>query len=301
MAFRCVMIESPARISVKNRQLVVATDAERSLSPEDISALLIENRNSVISAAALSLLARHGCAVYVCDERHLPCAVLTPFASHSRELGVLKDQLELGEVLKKHLWQSIVKAKIVNQARCLRFCGKEDVAAGLENMADSVRSGDPGNVEAAAARRYFIYLFDEDFSRRSENDINAALNYGYAVVRGAAARSLAVHGLLPALGLHHKNELNNFNLADDLMEPFRPVVDLLVRSALVDDEEEGLTPGKKRLLFNVLNLDVKVEGKRLALSRAMDRLAAGLAAVLGTGQGKLPLPELLELRQHTYE
>ena len=301
MAFRCVMIESPARISVKNRQLVIATDAEHSLSPEDISALLIENRSSVISAAALSLLAQHGCAVYVCDERHLPCAVLTPYASHSRELGVLKDQLEMGEVLKKHLWQSIVKAKIDNQARCLRFCGKERDAEGLANMAAAVRSGDPGNVEAAAARRYFVQLFDEDFSRRSDNEINAALNYGYAVVRGSAARSLAVHGLLPALGLHHKNELNNFNLADDLMEPFRPVVDLLVRSALVDDGEEELTPAKKRLLFNVLNLDVKVEGKRLAVARAVDRLAAGLASILETGQGRLPLPELLELRQHTYE
>ena len=119
MAFRCIVIENPAHLSVRNGQLVVRTDREHTLSPEDLSALLLESRQSTITTAALSLLGQCGCAVFVCDEKHLPCAVLTPFHRHSRSLSVLRSQLDASEPLKKRLWQSIVQAKIGNQGKCL--------------------------------------------------------------------------------------------------------------------------------------------------------------------------------------
>lgn len=299
MAFRNLIIENPARISAKNSQLVIHTDRERSVPIEDISAILIENNQSTITTAALSQLGQRGCALFVCDEKHLPCAVLTGFARHSRELSVLKEQLSAGEVLKKRLWQSIVAAKIKNQAVCLRLCGREEAAEGLERMAASVRSGDGGNAEAAAAARYFPALFGKGFIRNSDNGINAALNYGYAVLRGCMARYLAAYGFLPALGLHHKNELNSFNLADDLMEPFRPLVDLL--TFVCFDENTELIPENKRQLFNCLNLEMLSGGQRHSTAYAMERLVHSLARSLDRGEAALLLPGLLDLKQHSYE
>lgn len=299
MAFRNIIIESPARISVKNRQLIINTDGEHSLAIEDISALLLESRQSTITTTALSLLGECGCCVFVCDEKHMPCAVLSPYSQHSRQLAVVSSQLHMGEVLKKRLWQSIVISKIENQAECLRLCGNESAAAGLSQMASSVRSGDAGNTEAMAAARYFPALFGSGFTRNTDNGINAALNYGYAILRGCVARSLAVHGFLPMIGLHHKNELNGFNLADDMMEPFRPVIDLMVHTFL--DENDGLTPEKKRLLFNILNLNILSGGQKHAVSYAIERAVQSLQRSIFQEKNALILPQLMPLEQHRYE
>ncbi len=299
MAFRNIVIENPAHISLKRDQLIIRTDSEHSLPVEDVSALLLESRQSTITTAALSFLGQSGCAVFVCDEKHMPCAVLTPFARHSRELSLLRAQMEAGEPLKKRLWQSVVAAKVRNQARCLRLCGKEAAARALEPLAGQVRSGDPDNVEAAAAQMYFPALFGPGFVRSSDTATNSALNYGYAIVRGCMARFLTVYGLLPALGLHHRNQLNSFNLADDMMEPFRPLVDLLVAQCF--EQEEELLPAGKRLLFNLLNLDILSGGQRHSASYAMERCVQSLSQSLLKKGNHLSLPELVELRQHRYE
>lgn len=299
MAFRNIIIENPARISVRQEQLLIKTDTEHSVAIEDISALLLESQQSTVTTAALSRLGQCGCAVFVCDEKHMPCAVLEPFGQNSRGYGMLKLQLGLGAVLKKQLWQQIVSAKISNQAKCLELCGKVAAAQGLASMAVRVSSGDSGNMEAAAAQRYFPALFGDGFTREEDCGINAALNYGYAILRGTIARNLSVYGFLPALGLHHRSELNNFNLADDLMEPFRPLVDLLV--ATLPDWDKGLTPGKKRLIFNCLNLDMSVSGKAYTAAYGSELLVQSLAKSLKQDMPALNLPVLLPLNQHRYE
>lgn len=299
MAFRNIVIESPARISLKNDQLVILTDVERSAAIEDISALLIENRQTQITAAALSRLGERGCCVFFCDEKHMPCAVVAPFMQHSRQTAVIYRQLGAGEPLKKRMWQAIVKAKITNQALCLEYCGKGERAPALRAMAGRVRSGDPDNVEAAAARYYFTALFDAGFTRSHDCGYNAALNYCYAVIRGSVARSLTVHGFVPAFGIHHNSTLNAFNLADDLIEPFRPVADLL--TSYIMQPEDGLTPGKKRLLFNCLGLDILSDGQRHTVANAADRLVESLARSLEEKTPQLLLPELLDTVQHRYE
>ena len=300
MPFRNVMIESPAHISLRNRQLIIRTDSEHSLAVEDISALLLESRASTITAAALSYLGQSGCAVFVCDEKHMPCAVLEPFSQHSRALGVLKAQLEATEPLKKRLWQSIVTAKIKNQAKCLSLSGKDDDAGVLSRMAENVRSGDTDNVEALAAQRYFPALFYSGFSRGNDCALNAALNYGYAIIRGSVARHLGVYGFVPALGLHHKSGLNSFNLADDVMEAFRPVIDLAVCSFITEDSTE-LTPQIKRMLFNRLNLDIISGGQHHSVAYAVERLVHSLSRSLFDGKAALCLPELIDIQQHKYE
>lgn len=299
MAFRSIMIESPAQLSLRDEQLVIRTDREHTVPMEDISALLLENRRSTITTAALARLGQCGCAVFLCDEKHIPCAVLTPFQQHSRALTVLRSQMEATEPLKKRLWQSVVKAKISNQALCLRLAGKESEAQALFSLADRVRSGDSENAEATAAQLYFPVLFGEGFTRGEENGYNAALNYGYAILRGCTARTLAVYGFLPSLGIHHRSALNAFNLADDLMEPFRPLVDLLVHS--FTDQEEELTPERKRALFNCLNLEMLSGGQRHSVSYAIDREIQSLRRAMEEKQPLLTLPALTELKQHSYE
>lgn len=299
MAFRCIVVEHPAQLSVRNQQLVIRTDTEHRVPLEDISALLLESRQSTITAAALSRLGQQGCAVYVCDEKHLPCAVLTPYCQHSRELTVLRSQLDAGEPRKKRLWQEIVKAKIQNQALCLRLAEKPEAAARLLQMADRVRSGDPENVEASAAQFYFPALFGAGFTRSAAGGWNAGLNYGYAILRGCAARTLAVYGFHPALGLHHRSTLNPCNLADDLMEAFRPLADLLVYRGIEGGDD--LNPAHKRMLFNCLNLDLCSGGQHHSVSYAMERLVQSLGRALENRDAQLILPRLEEPKQHRYE
>ncbi len=298
MAFRNIIVENPAHLSLRNEQLIIHTDGEHSVAIEDISALLLESRQSTITTAALSRLGQCGCAVFTCDESHLPCAVLLPFAQHSRSLSVLRTQLSWSEPLKKRLWQNIVKQKIRNQAECLRLCHHEQEADYLDTLSLRVRSGDAENIEATAAQFYFPILFGDGFTRSDETSLNAGLNYGYAVLRGCMARAISVYGLSPALGLHHKSSLNPFNLADDCMEPFRPVIDLLVAHFL--QEDELLSPPKKRLLFNCLNLNILSHGQHHSVSYAMERMVQSLCRAPEQESPKLLLPTLLETEQHRY-
>ena len=300
MAFRNIFVESPAALSVRREQLVIRTEREAVISLEDVNALLIESRQSTLTAAALSALAVNNCAVFFCDEKHLPCAVLEPFAQHSRSRGILEAQMDMGEPLRKRLWQSIVQAKIRNQACCLELEGKEEGAAALRALADRVRSGDPDNVEATAAAKYFRLLFGEGFTRGDEEDgRNSALNYGYAILRGSAARYASAYGFLPVLGLHHRSGVNPMNLADDLMEPFRPVADLLVSRHV--REEDELTSPLKQLLFSSLSLDILSGKQHHSVNYAMERLIQSLKRSLDSGKCELLQPELLELQQHSYE
>lgn len=224
-----------------------------------------------------------------------------PFSQHSRELAVLRAQMECSEPFKKRLWQQIVKVKIMNQARCLAYCEKPDQSAAIASLISKVNSGDTGNVEASAAMKYFPMLFGEGFFRQNEDVWNAALDYGYAILRGWIARCLAVYGFLPAIGLHHRSELNRFNLADDLIEPFRPVVDLMVATMADFREQEGLSADCRKLLFGCLSMDILSGGQHHSVFYAVERLVQSLSRSMIGGKTDLCLPELLPLKMHTYE
>lgn len=299
MPYRNIIIESPAALSVKHNQLIIKTDREHHAAIEDISALLIENRQTSITTAALSRLGQCGCAVFVCDEKHMPCAVLEPFSQHSRQLSVIKSQLDMSEPLRKQIWKSIVMSKIRNQAFCLEYFGKEAEANHLKMLAERVRSGDTENTEAVAAAKYFPALFGDGFTRNADDGRNAALNYGYAILRGCMARYVAVYGFLPALGLHHCSTLNAFNLADDMMEPFRPLADIIVNMNCTADTD--LTSQIKHNLFNCLNLDILSGGQHHSVSYAMERMVQSLSRSCSKGCNELIPPELCEPKQHQYE
>lgn len=300
MAYRNIFIENPAKISIRNGQLIIETEKVSSLPIEDISALLIENQRSSITTAALSCLGESGVAVFLCDRRHIPCAVMTPFSTHSRGLAVLRSQIECTEPFKKRLWQKIVREKIGNQAKCLDYAGKKPESDEIYSLVEKVQSGDSKNIEAAAALKYFPFLFGNNFKRANDDVVNAALDYGYAILRGCIARSLAVYGFQPALGLHHRSELNHFNLADDLIEPFRPLIDLMVFS-LEEFHGEEFSSDCKKILFSCLSMDILSGNQHHSVSYAIERTVKSLSRALDEGKNELCLPELIPLKLHVYE
>ena len=301
MEFRNIVIANAARLSIQNNQLCIAQKQEVTIPFEDISALMIESRQVQVTSAVMERLAAEGVTVFFCDEKHLPSAQLLAYHSFSRKKKMLFAQFSLSKPVQKQLWQSIVRQKIKNQSACLRLVGKEG-AEELENMAARVRSGDPGNVEAVAAAFYFRKLFGDAFTRDAERLENAALNYGYAILRGTIARNLVMHGLDPAVGVHHCSELNAFNLTDELIEPFRPVVDLYVVSEILrNSDSDELTIWDKRKLFNITNLLVEQTGKKYRTMIAIDRAAASLAASILEQKNQLELPELLPVMEGRFE
>lgn len=300
MAYRCIMIANPARISCTVGQLVVQSEQKFTFPIEDIACLMLESRQSTITTAALSALAENGTVVYCCDEKHLPCGTLLPFAQHCRQLEVSRKQLGMSVPLQKRLWQKIVRSKIHNQGECLALCGKPEKAAWLFSREKAVTSGDAGNMEATAAAGYFPELFGNGFTRSDECDgRNAALNYGYAVLRGCMARCLCSYGFLPWMGLHHCSELNAFNLADDMMEPYRPVVDLFVAANIDSDVE--LNTSLKGRLFDLLNMDILSGKQHHSVAYAMERQVQSLRKAADGQTDELTLPLLQPTKRHSYE
>jgi CRISPR-associated protein Cas1 len=226
---------------------------------EDIAHLIIDHQAVTLTASVLSQCADAGISVITVGPSHIPNAMLTPFLPHSRALKVIRAQLAASIPTTKRLWQRLIQQKIANQAALLLDIGEEGTGERLRHMAGTVRSGDPQNLEAQAARIYFRALWGHGFRRGPEGLTNIMLNYGYAVVRSALARALVCHGFLPALGLHHRSEQNAFNLADDLIEPYRPLVDRHVRAIWLDIDSipAGLSPHIKGQLVSLLHRDVR--------------------------------------------
>ena len=297
MGFRNIKIDSHVKLSIKNQQLYIETDILRQIPLEDINCIIIENQTVTVSAYLLQKMADMGITVYVCDEKHLPNAVLLPMVRHSRHFKILKYQIEAGKPLQKRLWQQIVVRKIRNQALCLAYLDL-DGSEELMKMCKEVQSGDRTHVEAKAAAFYFKSLYGLGFSRGNDHVINSALNYGYAIVRGLIARSIVCYGLEPSIGVFHHSELNNFNLADDMIEPFRPLVDLYYDVAEIDSD---LTPERKRDIFGIINYDMDVKGEKRIISNCIDMLVASYSSALQGKRSDLELPELMQLQVHSYE
>ncbi len=296
MGWRILQITKPCRLSIKNSQLVYETeDYEKLTLPlEDISVLILENRQILLNSSLMSALSDNNIVLISCDATHTPSGVFFPFHNHSRYSEMAWQQVDISEPLKKRLWQEIVKAKIANQAICLEFfnCPNADK---LKEIVKQVQSGDAKNAEAFAANIYWKSLFT-DFNRNKEDDIrNAALNYGYAIVRGCMARFVVGAGLLPCFGVHHANKLNQFNLVDDLMEPFRPFVDYEV-AALDLSATMELTTDIKHKLVNVLTKNCIFKKEELSLLKCCELTAISLAKAMKNNNVKeLELPILKKI------
>ena len=300
MSWRSVVISQPAKLKREHFSLVIEQAQAARVPFEDIAVIVLNHREITLTHPVLSACGEYGISLFATGETHHPSGVFLPFLPHSRATRWLRLQMDLPRPIAKQSWASIVRQKIANQAACLRLAGCEGEDR-LESYARRVRSGDVGNLEGQAAAFYFTQLFGKDFRRDQARYINAALNYGYAVLRGTIARGLVAHGLLPSLGLFHASEQNAFNLADDVIEPFRPLVDLFVYKLLIPDDDE-LRPEDKAALVGLLNVDVGMpRGKMSALS-AIEQTIESLARVYeGGSETLLELPTLIGLEQHHLE
>lgn len=275
---RIVDISGEGRhLSVQRGHMVVSSDGQEigRVALDDIAAVSVHARGATYSNNLICALAERGALLVVCAANFAPVAVLTPLVGHHAQTAHMIAQAEAGKPLKKRLWQSVVRRKIAMQASALEAAGQP--TTGFHLLERKVKSGDPENVEAQAARRYWQLMFGDAFRRdRNADGTNAMLNYGYAVIRSTCARAIVAAGLNPSLGIHHHNRLNAFALADDLMEPFRPMVDVAVHT-MMDAGIETVDAESKRRLADLTVFDLPGPKGASPLHVCAARLAQSLA------------------------
>jgi CRISPR-associated protein Cas1 len=287
-------VSRATRLSLADNQIVAKQDdAEARVSIEDIAWIVLDSPQVTLSTALISACMDAGVVVVTTDRTHTPSGLMLPFHRHHRQAEMAELQVGLSAPLKKRLWQTIVRIKIENQSANLEACGLD--ATPLRAMAHLVGSGDPDNTEARAARAYWPRLF-ADFVREDDSDKrNALLNYGYAVVRSAVARALVAVGLIPAFGLNHASVTNAFNLADDMVEPFRPFVDNQVwRLTAKGTVKEGQTTvEERRLLASILTETAVFGAETVSLLTATEQAAESLVRAMQTSSATvLQMPRM---------
>lgn len=283
---------SPALVSVRNGLLCVEAQGHEPVTvpPGDVAALVASHYAVTVTREALAQLAASGAQCIICDRKQMPVAMLLPLGLFHQPASRLAAQAAAGRPLRKRLWRQLVRSKVRSQAAVLSGLGRADPM--LAALAAEVTSGDKTNVEAQAARRYWPRLMGETFRRDADaEDANRLLNYAYALLRACTCRAICGAGLHPGLGLHHHHRANAFCLADDLMEPFRPLADRHVLRVLEARRSDSLTSEVKRDLMELLRDRVEVGGECRVLFDALTRLALSLAAVLEGRRKSLVLPE----------
>lgn len=300
MIKRTLCIETPCHLKCSNEQLVVSyrhvkgleDRADKTVPIEDIAILVLEHQQITISHYLLDKLMANNAAVITCNNTHHPTGLFMPLESNTLQSERFKAQIEATEPLKKQLWQQTVKAKITNQAAVLANWNIANKY--LTNAAENVKSGDADNDEAVAAAYYWSHLFPtawQFFRKREGPPPNNLLNYGYAILRAAIARAIAGSGLLPTLGIFHRNRYNAYCLADDIMEPYRPFVDMIVRGIIDKTSNvETLTKEYKVQLLALPTVDVVIDKEKSPLLIATQRTAASLAKCYMGEQRKILYP-----------
>ena len=298
MLKRTLVFSNPYHLAAKMEQVVATckcTGETRRIPAEDIGFVLFENREITFTQSVIALFNKNKTAVIFCNNKHLPDSMLLNLDSNQIQTERFKFQIEAKLPLRKNLWKQTIIHKIKNQADLLRIVEKKHEP--LLQFATMVKSGDSENVEAKAARYYWNELFDISNFKREREGIapNNLLNYGYIILRAAVARALSSSGLLPSLGIHHKNRYNSFCLADDIMEPYRPFVDWVVwKIASQETNIHVLDTTRKTRLLSVLTHDVRWKNKTSPLMVAISTTTASLARSFETGKCHLAYPLLCD-------
>lgn len=269
-----VYVENRYYVSVKKnsfRFFDLLNKKEKFIPFEDVGFLVFENKNSFFSKRMIDVCLKEDIEIIFCDSKHSPIAVISSIYGQNQRLKKLKNQLAFSSKSKKRTWRKLVIAKINNQADCLiQVANQVDSGKNLKLVGKQVEDGDPQNKEAYAARRYFVALYGGNFKRgRFDDIINSGLNYGYAILRSVIRQQLIIHGLEPSWGVHHISTENPFNLSDDLIEPFRPYVDILVYENLYKKGIYSLKTENKKDLLQVLFSRCVIDGKVYTLADAI--------------------------------
>lgn len=297
MLKKTILIENKIALSTKNQQLVLKTEVkEKSIPIEDIGFLLLDHPEIYLSIPAMNLLVDNNTSIIICGKNHLPNGMLLNLNSHHIQQEIFKNQIEASVPLKKQLWQQTIIEKIKNQGELLQRITK--TKNNFDFIASKVLSGDTSNMEGAAAQQYWKYfpqpnLEKDGIKRERYGDYpNNFLNYGYAILRAATARALSGSGLLNTLGIHHKSKYNAFALADDIMEPFRPVVDEKVFEIMQKYNEQELNTAIKSELLQILTRTVYFKDEKSPLMVALQKTASSLQQCYTGNRKKIKYPKL---------
>ena len=292
MLKKSLLLENKASISTKNLQLVIKTETRESTIPiEDIGYLVIDHPEIYLSIPALNLLIDNNTAVIICNTNHLPNGMFLNLNSHHIQQEIFKNQINASAPLKKQLWQQTITEKITNQGILLQKITSKN--NNFEFLASKVLSGDSSNMEGVAANFYWKTFFEHKFKRERFGDYpNNFLNYGYAILRAATARALSGSGLLNTLGIHHKSKYNAFALADDIMEPFRPIIDEKVSEIMQNYSEQELNTAIKAELLQILTRTVYFKDEKSPLMVALQKTASSLQQCYTGDRKKIKYPKL---------
>ena len=280
MIKRTLYFGNPAYLKTATEQLVVERPGEesKSIPIEDIGLVVLDHQQITITQALLAKLLSNNVALITCNETHHPVGLLLTLDGHTLQSQKYQAQVDASLPLKKQLWQHTVEQKIANQAAVLKMHRQETNY--MDTLARTVKSGDRDNNEAKAAAWYWKRLFPDflNFTREREGmPPNNLLNYGYAILRAIVARNLVGSGLMPTLGIHHRNQYNAYCLADDIMEPYRPYVDTIVYQIVRGNGKYlDMTPNMKTALLNIPAIDVTIDGQKSPLMNAVARTTASL-------------------------
>lgn len=296
MIKRTLFFTKPCHLSIKNKQLVIdfKDNGESKTVPiEDIGFMVLENMQISLSMPLIEELMNFNVAVIFCDSKHHPQSMLINMEGNHQQTEIYRQQVAASEPLKKNLWRQTVIAKIENQASVLDRLGIDSNP--LPHLAKQVKSGDSDNREGMAARIYWKKLFGEDFNRDRYGDWpNALLNYGYIVLRAAVARALTGSGLLPSFGIFHSNRYNAFCLADDMMEPYRPFIDLAVWEICQKyPDTEMVEKEIKAEILEILSSDVGMKKQTRPLMIAITHTTASLAACFTGEKKQIEFPTII--------
>ena len=295
MGYKTILFSKPGKLFIKNYQLVYQADNSddtTSVPMEDISTIILESHQISVTNYFLSICEEYNITLFTCNKKHQPNGVLIPFYQHSRNTKIAYNHINMNETLKKRLWQRIVKQKITNQSIVLKILFE---IQDLDFYISKVQSGDKTNIEGQASKKYWSLLF-ADFKRHANTKHNAALDYGYAILRGTISKFVASSGLIPCLGIHHCNELNPFNLTEDLIEPFRPFVDLLVAN-MNTLQEDTLTKYDKAYLLNILNMQCMYRKEQITIQNACEKVCKSFSKSIEANDFSiLELPEFIEVK-----
>ena len=265
MSWRTVVISNSAKLDYKMGYMLVRQKEITQIHMSEIALLLIESTAVSITASLLAELTKQKVKVIFCDEKRNPSSELIPYYGSHDTSSKVRTQVAWDKETKLMIWTEIVSEKIRNQKKLLELAGKEDEAVLLQSYLEEIKPGDVTNREGHAAKVYFNGLFGKDFSRTADIPFNAALNYGYGILLSAVNREILSNGYITQLGLFHDNMFNQFNLGSDLMEPFRIFVDQKV----FEMEPEKLEHEEKLQLVNLMNLEVRIDGKNNYLINAI--------------------------------
>ncbi len=297
--YRIIYIKESEKLSLKLDSLVVENNNDEYKIPlEDIDTLMLENNKCLLTSKLMCKLMEYKVNFIVCNDKMMPTGMMMPYQQHSSGTRIILNQIKWDDNLKNFIWDMIVEKKIANQRKLLELFNKDiNIINKLKEYENLIDNGDESNREGHAAKIYFKALFGKDFTRFNEDALNSALNYGYTILRTNICRVIVAAGLIPNIGIHHKNEFNNYNLADDLIEVFRPIVDMWCYQNMND--KTYLSREDRMSLINLLNGNIDIGNTNQTLTNSFQKYLDGILAFTETGDiNKIIFPKVETFKEY---